>query len=249
MRSRRRLGIALAVLGLSMLGAGLTSAAVRAAAPQVKLQVSDTHPPQFRGITLQAVTSDPSVTFYVFVYGDGIVETSHVPLASHGYARPGTYQAKVAIVNASHATAVSAPVTIHVRDGVPPTVSITSPGPAAHVSLGKSGYTLRGQASDAGGVRRVDLAIQLVASKRHFATHGGCVWYDPRLGLVLANCQTPVFVRTRFSHNRWSFLMPPRPPVTAGSYVVRVRATDRAGNVSGAYSERLRTIIPFTLTP
>ena len=138
---------------------------------------------------------------------------------------------------------------IRVRDGIPPVVRIDSPRAAQHARLGRAGFVFRGTASDAHGVSRVELAIQLISPTRQFKTHGKCVWYDPRRVLVLSDCSVPSFFLARYSHGRWSFRMNPAPSLPAGSYVVRALAIDRAGNISHFYAVRLRTILPFKLAP
>lgn len=226
---------------------GVPHSGTAAAGLSVRLSVSDSHPKQLHGTSLQAVASEPAVLLYYFQYGDGTAETSAQPLASHGYMRAGTFYAKVSVLAVDGDTATSAPVTIHVRDGIPPTVRISSPRAGARVRLGSGGLLLAGRASDAGGIARVQLAIQLVASAIHYHRHGGCIWYDGRTGLVLASCQAPHFFAASHARDGWRAQIGPHASIPAGTYVVRVRAADRAGNVSSAYAERLGTIIPFRL--
>jgi hypothetical protein len=237
--------IAIAAIG----GTDAPQAGLAAPRTGLKLLVSDRSPRQLRGVTMRA-QSAPGGSFlvYYFQYGDGIVEPGTQPLASHGYAKPGRYHARVSALTPTGDTFISPAVTITVRDGLPPTVAISSPRPSARVRVGAHGMTMRGTATDAGGVRRVQLAIQLVSSRRHFRTGGRCIWWDPRLGLALADCASPDFFDVHLHRGHWSFRLGPRPAVPAGVYVVRIRASDRAGNVSNAYAERLRTILPFTVT-
>ncbi len=194
-----------------------------------------------------ASSSRGDVAQYVFHYGDGIVDRSYQPRALHGYRKPGTYRATVTVVDPGGAQATSTAVKIRVRDGLPPVVRIDSPRPSQHVRLGKTGLPLRGVANDSGGVSRVDLAIQLVSPTRQFKTHGKCIWYDGRQFLVLSGCSAPFFFKAKFAHGRWSFRIPATATIPAGTYVVRVLAIDRAGNISHFYSVRLRTILPFRL--
>jgi hypothetical protein len=226
-----------------------TSDARAAAGPlSAHLKVSDRTPRQFHGVVLDASSSTGTITSYVFHYGDGVVDTTYQPLAMHGYDTSGTYHATVVVSGAGGAQATSDPVTIHVRDGVPPTVSIDSPRPGQHVRLGKSGVRFTGDASDRGdGVSKVALAIELVHSKRHFKTKGNCIWYDGHQWLLLSACDSPYFFAAHYSHGRWSFRMDPAARIPAGSYVVRVVGIDRAGNISHYYAISLRTILPFEL--
>jgi hypothetical protein len=217
------------------------------AAAQVRLVVSNLDPLQLRGVTLRVVSTLPTIVAYYFRFGDGDGEVTAVPLASHGYAKPGTYHATVAVAQRGGAVAVSKSVTIHVRYGLPPAVSITTPRPGEQMTLGSTGLVLAGHASAPDGIRRVQLAIQLISSNRRYVTHGGCVWYDAKRGLVLTSCQNPYFFDAIAAHGGWHFHIPGSATIPAGVYVIRVRAVDRVGNESSAYTERQRTILPFTV--
>ncbi len=213
---------------------------------QASLSVSDTQPLQAHGVQFNASGSSGPVVTYVFNYGDGIVESTYQPLMMHGYRDIGTYFATVTVLGAQGQSATSAAVTVQVRDGTPPVVAIDSPRPNQTMHLGKRGILLRGRATDSGsGVKRVQLAIQLVSSSLHLKTGGDCVWFDGKVWLSLAGCATPRYFAAKFANGRWSFRMNPASRIPAGKYVVRVRATDYAGNVSYFYVIRLRTIVPF----
>jgi hypothetical protein len=212
------------------------------------LKVSDHTPRQFQGVLLDASGSTGAITQYTFHYGDGVVETTYQPLAMHGYDNTGTYHATVVVSDSHGAQATSPSVTIRVRDGVPPTVRIDSPRPYADVHFGKSGMRLSGTASDpTDGVGKVELAIQLVHSKRHFKTKGDCIWYDSHQWLVLSGCSAPYFFPAHYGNGRWSFRIDPKARIPAGTYVIRVIGIDNAGNISHYYSISLRTIVPFDL--
>lgn len=224
-----------------------STAAVSAVAGSVKLRVSTSDALQLHGVLFEAMPSTSDISLYVFVYGDGISETSYQPLAMHGYRKAGTYYASVKVIDAGGQSAVSAPVTIRVRDSVPPVVRIARPRPHQRVRLGARGVLFTGSAQDSDGVTKVQLAIQLVSSAVHFKTGAGCIWYDGHKGLVLSACSDPHFFRVRAAHGQWSFRIGHQVTIPAGSYVVRVRAIDRAGNISSYYALPLRTVLPFEL--
>lgn len=113
--------------------------------------------------------------------------------------------------------------------------------------LGPSGLQLRGTVKDNVAVARVQLAVQLVASRQHFATNGACIWYDSHQFLLLSACGSPFFFDAKVSHGHWSFRIDPRATIPTGTYVVRVRGIDRAGNISHFFAVSLRTILPFKL--
>ena len=127
-----------------------------------RLRVSNRSPLQLHGVLLDASSSRGDIAQYVFRYGDGIIERGFSPLALHGYRNPGTYRATVTVVDPAGQRATSATVKIRVRDGIPPVVRIDSPRAAHHARLGRAGFVFRGTASDAHGVSRVELAIQLI---------------------------------------------------------------------------------------
>jgi hypothetical protein len=163
----------------------------------------------------------------------------------HGYRDMGTYNATVTVLDAQGHSATSTAVTVEVRDGTPPVVAIDSPQPNKRLRLGSGGVMLRGRATDTGtGVQRVQLAIQLVSSAQHFKTPG-CIWFDGKTWLVVSSCASPRWFPAKFANGRWSFRMSSATRIPAGTYVVRVRAADYAGNVSYFYAIRLRTIVPF----
>jgi hypothetical protein len=210
----------------------------------VRLHVSTTQARQLVGITLTAKPSSPGSYIYYFEYGDGVIEASTQPIASHAYRKPGTYEARVAIAGAGGESATSPSVQIRVRYGYPPHVAITTPAPNGTVRLGGR---IAGVASDPTGIKRVQLAIQLLRSKTHYRTGGRCIWYGGHGGLVLSPCDAPYFFNVSHGHGHWSMRFPTGASLPAGIYGVRVRAIDNAGNISSAYYERLRTIVPFRL--
>jgi hypothetical protein len=255
----KRLAIAVCSAGALAIGAlsGATAQAqpspsVRAgvtavAALSAQLRVADRHPLQLHGVLLDASGSTGDISTYAFHFGDGVVEQSYQPLALHGYRTPGTYHATVVVIDAAGHQRTSASVRIKVRDGIPPVVRINVPRPNQRVRLGPSGLRLSGKVSDNVGVARVQLAIELVASRRHFQTHGACIWYDSHQFLLLSACGAPFFFNAQARHGRWSFRIDPGATIPKGTYVVRVRAIDRAGNISHFFAVGLRTILPFDL--
>ncbi|HWC86716.1 MAG TPA: PKD domain-containing protein [Solirubrobacteraceae bacterium] len=213
----------------------------------VNLHVSSHNALQFHGVAFQAEPSSSDIVVYGFAYGDGAVDYSYQPDAMHGYRKPGTYHALVGVIDSSGDAAVSASVSIHVTDGVPPVVRIDHPRPGQRLRLGSAGVRFTGSASDTDGVSKVQLAIQLISSAQRFKTGGACVWYDGKTWLVLDACSSPHFFTVPYSHGHWSYRMGSKVRIPAGSYVIRVRAIDRAGNISHYYAVPLRTILPFEL--
>lgn len=248
------LALASAAVGLSTQAPAATTVSTQAPPPvvtggtlAVTLKVSPAGTTQFHGVLFQAQATSGDITVYGFAYGDGAVEYGSQPEAMHAYRKPGTYHALVGVVDVGGQSAVSSSVTIHVADGVPPLVRIDRPSPGQRVRLRSAGIRFAGSATDAGTVAKVQLAIQLVSSAQHFKTGGRCVWYDGSSWLVLAGCSSPHFFTVPHARGKWSFHMGSKVRIPAGSYVIRVRAIDRAGNISHYYAVPLRTILPFEL--
>jgi hypothetical protein len=213
-----------------------------------RLRVSPHRALQLRGIMFDASKSTGPIVYYVFDYGDGVIETTTQPLMMHGYRKPGTYRATVSVIDASGNRATSWAVAIRVLDALPPTVTIASPRLGQHVVLHAGGVELKGTATDPNGVRSVQLAIELTNPPRKIKVPGGdCAWYDGKNYLVASACGSPYFFPAQYAGGRWHFTIPGKAQIPAGGYVVRVRATDRRGNVSSFYAVSLRTVIPFTL--
>jgi hypothetical protein len=242
---------ALAATGSAALASGAPGPPARAAQAgplSAQLRASDQHPRQFHGVLLDASASTGDISTYVFHYGDGVVDTTYQPLAMHGYQTTGTFHATVVISDSHGQEATSLPVTIDVRDGIPPTVTIDSPQANQQVRLGRSGVRLTGTASDpVDGVKRVALAIQLIHSHRHFKTKGNCVWYDGHRSLALSACSSPVYFAARYAGGQWSFRIDPHARIPAGTYEARVVGIDHAGNISHYYAISLKTVVPFEL--
>jgi hypothetical protein len=214
-----------------------------------QLTVSNHNPRQLRGIMFDASGSSGPIAYYDFVYGDGVSEVTYQPYMMHAYHNVGTYHATVYVLDASGDVAHSSSVTIHVRDGIPPVVAIDSPRSGQRIVVSSGGFTLRGTATDAGGVQTVQLAIQLTTYPPHFKVPSSyCVWYNNRTTYLVASaCGNPYYFDVPYANGRWSFKLPAKPQAPSGTYYVRVRATDHAGNVSSFFALPLHTITPFSL--
>jgi hypothetical protein len=236
---------------LAVLGLGGPAVAASVPAPlTVKLTASKTNPRQNHGVQFTASASSGGVAIYgyVFRYGDGIEENTYQPTATHAYAVPGTYEATVAVLDTKGRAATSAPVTITVRDGIAPVVRITSPRSGQHAHLGHSGFVISGTAVDPGpgasGVKSVELALEFLS-----ATARGCPWFNGHHAIVVRSCSSPLFFGAKVKDGHFSFRLDPHLAWPRGEYAVRVRGTDRAGNVSDFYAIKLRTILGFFLAP
>ncbi len=237
-------------------GARPGARAADACAGTVGLAVSDRRPRQLLPVRFGAVASTVpagSVAFYDFNYGDGSDDAGAIPTAVHAYAQSGTYVAKVSIVTTCDTVVSSPDLHIDVVDGLPPAVTIGFPHANQTVHFGRTGLLLTGTATDPSGVRKVEMAMQILGVKRAgtraqaAATQPGCYWYDGKLKLRLRSCVKPLFFPVRVHAGHWSFRMNPRSQIPPGVYTARVRATDRLGNITTVFSPKLGNILAFLL--
>jgi PKD domain len=218
-----------------------------------QLAISTRHPVQLRAVGFKAAAShldDGSIVFYDFSYGDGTDDATAQPTAVHAYPRTGTYLARLNIVTSCNTVITSPAYHVIVRDGLAPTLAISYPKADQTVHFGTRGLQLRGTASDPSGVGHVDIAIQIVSVLRAAKpTTPGCYWYDGRVSLKLRACDSPLFFPVKLTRTHWTFRMNARAQIPPGGYTVRVRASDRAGNETTVFSEKLGDIEGFTLVP
>lgn len=248
-RHRRWLALA-CTCSVGVIGVVLPPAAAAQAAPGAQLTVSKPSTRQRVGVVFDAsksTSSDPLVS-YRFDYGDGTTATTYQPLAMHAYRSVGAYNAHVTVIDALGRGAASAAVRVDVRDGIAPTVRIDRPRPNRIVHLGGRGRLFSGRASDASGVRRVELAMSLLSARGARARSAArCGWYDGVRSLRVRSCASPLFFRAALSHGRWRFRIRSGARLPLGTYGLRVRALDKTGNRSSLLSLRLRTIIGVRL--
>jgi hypothetical protein len=229
-----------------------------ACAGTVGLAVSDRRPRQLLPVRFGAVASTvppASVAFYDFNYGDGSDDAGALPTAVHAYAQSGNYLARVSIVTTCDTVISSGELHVDVVDGLPPAVTIGFPHASQTVHFGQAGLLLTGTATDPSGVRKVELAMQILSVKRAgtraraaaAATQPGCYWYDGKLKLRLRGCARPLFFPVHVHAGHWSFRMNPRSQIPPGVYTARVRATDRVGNITSVFSPKLGNILAFLL--
>ncbi len=192
------------------------------------LRVADRTPLQMHGVLFDASRSSGQVVTYVFHFGDGSVQPSYQPLSLHGYKAPGIYHAWVEVINASGQRVSSGPVRIRVRDGIPPVVRIGVPRPGQRMHISSSGLVLSGTVKDNVAVAGVQLAVQLVASRQHFTTHGACIWYDSHQYLLLSACGAPYFFNAQVRHGAMELPNRPRREDSQG-HIRRARTSHRPG--------------------
>ncbi len=228
--------------------------------PPVAKLAAPAQVPEGQAVTLDATGSvDPEGRYgggikqYVFDFGDGTPPaTSTVAQVQHTYAKRGSYQARVAVVDVAGAISNVATTTIQVTDGVAPTVRIAQPRNNQAFTLresrrvrGKDGKVrtvkrarlirFQGTAQDESGVRSVELSFRLGSPSGRT-----CRFLDVKKQQIVGRpCAKPIFFPVAVRDGIWSYRTKSSTKLRAGSYLVTVRATDRSG-VTGEQRVRLR---------
>jgi hypothetical protein len=202
------------------------------------------------------------ITGYAWSFGDGGTATTTTPTVTHRYTREGRHTAVVVVVDSFRAvSAPSAPVTVNVTDGTPPLVRIDRPranqalrltrrvrttvrrrGVRRRVTVTRRNrISFAGRASDASGMRRVTLSLRLVARARRRASSSQaarCTFLDPRRGFVRRRCSSPLEITARLRRSSWTYTVPSRRRLPAGSYRLTATGTDRAGITGNVFPVR-----------
>jgi PKD domain-containing protein len=193
------------------------------------------------------------ISAYRFSFGDGGTASGGDFRATHAFAAPGRYAVSARTVDLLGAeSGPSNAVTITVtlpgggsgnsgEDKSAPKVSITSPRSGQRVKRGRRAPVLRGRASDASGVRSVEIALKRIEGRR-------CRWYDTRRrSFVRGSCATPRFFRAKLDDFAWSYTFPRGVNPATGRYELRARATDLKNNRSQAFSASAHTLAGFRI--
>ena len=256
-RSYRTLAAATCVLAAIALSSGGPARAEPRDAVECKgssaLRISTRHPVQRHAVAFNAVPphlTGGSVVFYDFSYGDGTDDATTQPTAVHAYQQTGSYLVRLNVVTSCNTVINSPAYHVVVRDGLAPTVAISYPKSDETVHFGALGLALRGTARDPSGVRRVEIAIQILSVLRAAKPiAAACYWYDGHVSLRARGCAAPLYFPVKLTGTHWAFRMNARSQIPPGDYAVRVRATDAAGNETTVFSPKLGDIQGFTLVP
>lgn len=211
-------------------------------APTAKLTLSATDLKSDEVFDATATATDQDgrsdIASYTFDWGDGNVETVSASQLAHSYGAGGTYEIRLTVTDRAGATSDVATGSVTVTDGTPPQVIITSPKPLSKVKLAgkrRRSLAIKGVHADNVAVESVEVAL----TRRS----GGCAQYDGT-SFVSAKCKQFTFVPATLKGFRFR-LDTPKMKWRRGSYQVRVRATDAAGNVSEGFSKDARSMVVF----
>jgi hypothetical protein len=176
--------------------------------------------------------SGGGIASYHFDFGDGSSIDSTSPMATHVYANPGTYAARVTATDVQGlAGTPSDPVSAVVADGVAPTVRIVSPKNRAKLRLRTSKGKLApirffGSAADNHGVALVGLTLRQV-------TKGSkCRFFDGKRSFKTVACAKPVVIRVSVQQGIWTYKVKSGVRLRKGTYELSAYAVDQGGNVS-----------------
>ena len=219
--------------------------------PLAALAVSDRDTRTNRQVTFDASGSrDPDrgggIASYRWNLGDGTTFVTRGARTDHTFKRTGQFRATVAVTDLQGATAAAEPVTITVRDGVPPVVRIRSPRYGQGFPLGRR-LTLSGTAEDAAGIQGVRLALRLVqrTARPIAAQTPACRWWDGRRAFRVAPCTRPITFAARLRGQRWSHRLPARPGLARGVYELSAQAVDATGLANTVFARQFRTLVRF----
>ena len=227
-------------------------------APTARVVVNPASPVQNQDVTLDASGStDPeagvggAITRYEWDFGDGSpLETTTGAVHSHRYAQIGTYNVTVRVTdNFGAVSALSNAFAVNVRDGIPPQVRIVAPKSNQRFKLFRTtkrkvaGRTVTikrrnqirfaGNATDAFGVRSVELSIRLVrqtTTKAKSSQTGTCRYLNTSRNLIVGRkCSRPLFFPISLKEGLWAYRTKRTTRLRAGTYQATIRVTDNNG--------------------
>jgi hypothetical protein len=215
------------------------------------------------------------ISEYRWNFGDGTTETTTTPTVDHVYNAEGAVAVQLVVVDRQGGVSPAAVVGVKISDGRPPAVVITSP-PANRTfgltttttkTVTRNGVKTKvrtrqrarigfgGTARDPSGVKAVYVSLQRLAkattrakksAKASAAKSTNCTWLDPRRGLVVRSCRTPILIKARMRGSKWAYILAKKIRLSAGSYRVSAYGTDGNG-AFGNSAPKGRRVVRFKL--
>jgi hypothetical protein len=203
------------------------------------------------------------VAKYVFAFRDGSPNVeSATPSVQHAFATPGTYNVRLAVVDAQGvvSTTVSTAVvnvgaTTAGPDGTAPVVKVASPKrnqvlrlyrfktttvkragkkPLKRTTKTRRAIRFSGTAEDAAGIGGVAIALRRVKLASAAQT-SKCTFFDFKLNVFkVLSCAKPRYLDIAVKDTAWAYRLKKAayPKLRAGTYELLVRATDKTGTRS-----------------
>jgi PKD repeat protein len=212
-------------------------------APEVTaIKIDPASPKSGQIATISMEAKDPNageVLTYGFDYGDGTAPaTSPSPAVQHIFPKPGTYTVSVVAVDSLGVPSNVLTQSVTVVDGVAPRIKITS----RKLLVKRHELRVRGNVNDPAGVAKVEISLTRSAGCRHYTGTGfarnskaDCTknrqWVEAQL----------------IGGTRFEITTNPDVKIPKGKYVLRARATDKAGNVNVKFSAKAGTLVKFAV--
>jgi PKD domain/Bacterial Ig domain len=209
-------------------------------APIARFTANATTISQRQTITFDAApTSDPDlgdrIAEYRWDFGDGATAATGLAQVTHSYPNVGTFEVKLVAVDLHGFTSEVRSLTVSVATerslkGDRPQISIKTPKSGARISRARR-LVITGRASDADGIRRVQIALRLVKRSTASAAAKRCLFVSGTR-LTRRSCGQAPLLRATLDGNTWRYRAPRGLHLPPGLYIARVRATDKRGVAS-----------------
>jgi PKD repeat protein len=202
--------------------------------PAARITAEPTVVTQNQAITFDGSGStDPDVgdkiVRYKWDFGDGTTDLTESPRVTHTYTTKGAFSATLRVVDSHIYASELATIAVGVRDSSPPTISIVRPTGNHALSASRS-FTLTGAVADESGIGSVRFSLQLQKrAKRHANTSAAKCQFFNGLKVVTKSCGRPIQLMAKVSQTSWRYKIPRSVHLPAGSYVLKVQATDAGG--------------------
>lgn len=182
------------------------------------------------------------ITSYATKWGDGTAtDVTTIGAVAHTYANPGTYTVSMVAIDKSGTFSDPATQTVTVKDSDPPALRVNTPRANALVTLnsrkGHKALLIKGAAIDPGGVASVEVALTRVVGRT-------CLQYAGA-AFARGKCTGYVFRKAISTGDTWRLQTDAGVAIPKGTYEIRARATDAAGNQTAGFDAGKRTLVRF----
>jgi hypothetical protein len=213
-------------------------------APGLTLAVTPTAPTTSQTVAATGTATDKEgladIAVYVVDWGDGSRKDQATSATLHHvYEKPGTYTLSMVVADKSGALSPVATQSVTVTDGTPPQLQVTTPKAGATVKLSGKKVTpliIKGVDFDFTGIKTIELALTKTGKK--------CLQYTGKK-FVKSACAKVVFLKAKLKGTGFRLDTRKGVRVPKGSYQIRARGTDVAGNATTTFVKADKTLISF----